>query len=106
MPNAFVYKKITMRGEDMSRKSILHSILAALIVAMLIPAVVVSPAQASDGPTDWAIVLSGGLSYWSNNARYWNDLSEMYEILIDTYGYDEDNVFVLYAPNIFGIFRG
>jgi len=92
-----VCKKITMKGEDMSGKSILHCVLVALIVSMLMPALVVTPAQASDGPTNWAIVISGGANYWNNHARYWNDLSEMYEILTDTYGYDEDNVFVLYA---------
>ena len=32
-----------------------------------------------------------------NHARYWNDISEMYEILTVTYGYDPGNVFVLYA---------
>jgi len=81
----------------MSGKSILQCFLVALVVSMLMPALMVTPAQASDGPTNWAIVISGGANYWNNHARYWNDLSEMYEILTVTYGYDEDNVFVLYA---------
>jgi hypothetical protein len=72
-------------------------LVTAVILALLLAPGLVSTAQASSSPTHWAIVLSGGANYYNNHARYWNDLSEMYEILTDTYGYDEDNVFVLYA---------
>ena len=73
-------------------------ILATVVVlAFLLTPSLVSTAQASNGPTDWAIVISGGANYWNNHARYWNDLSEMYEILTGTYGYTAANIFVLYA---------
>ena len=73
-------------------------ILATVVVlAFLLTPSLVSTVQASNGPTDWAIVISGGANYWSNHARYWNDLSEMYEILTGTYGYTAANTFVLYA---------
>jgi hypothetical protein len=55
------------------------------------------PAQASNDHTNWAILISGGWNTASNNARYWNDIGEMYEILTDTYDYTADHIFVLYA---------
>ena len=79
----------------MIRKSVKVIVALALVAAMLGPgAALVVGAQ---GPTNWAIVISGGANYWNNHARYWNDLSEMYEILTGTYGYTADNTFVLYA---------
>jgi hypothetical protein len=72
----------------------------AVILALVLAPGLVSTAQASNGSTNWAIVISGGSSTaspGSNHARYWNDLSEMYEILTGTYGYTDANIFVLYA---------
>jgi hypothetical protein len=82
--------------EDMFKK-FRPTFVAAVILALVLVPCLVSTAQASNGPTDWAIVISGGANYWNNHARYWNDLSEMYEILTGTYGYTADNTFVLYA---------
>ena len=69
----------------------------ALVTSAFIPSLAASTAQASNGSTNWAILISGGANYWNNHARYWNDLSEIYEILTVTYGYEADKVFVLYA---------
>jgi hypothetical protein len=80
----------------MSRKTLRCLIALVLAVQMLLVGLTAPVAQA-DGPTDWAILISGGINQGSNNARYWNDISEMYEILIDTYGYNADEVFFLYA---------
>jgi len=71
-------------------------VVAAMLASVLAPGLT-STAQASDGPTDWAILICGGWNTANNNARYWNDLSEMYEILTGTYGYTAANIFVLYA---------
>lgn len=46
--------------------------------------------------TNWAILISGGVSLGYNHARYWNDLGEMNKILIE-YGYNPTDIFVLYA---------
>ncbi len=44
-----------------------------------------------------AVLVIGGADKESNNARYWNDLIWMYDILIKKYNYSKENVCVLYA---------
>jgi hypothetical protein len=79
-----------------SKKAIAIAIVLALVALSIGPGAAVSTVEAQ-GPTNWAIVIAGGINVGNNHARYWNDLSEMYEILIDTYDYAADDVFVLYA---------
>jgi len=55
------------------------------------------PAQASNDHTNWAILIAGGFNADNNHVRYWNDISEMYEILTDEYDYATNHIFVLYA---------
>jgi hypothetical protein len=63
------------------------------LVTLAVPAVQVA---ASPGGTNWAVVFAGGGDYDNNHGRYWNNISEMYEILLN-YGYTAGNIFVLYA---------
>lgn len=46
---------------------------------------------------DYAVIISGGGNAFSNNVRYWNDCATIYSILINTYSYPKDHVFVLMA---------
>ncbi len=48
-------------------------------------------------PHRYAILFSGGGDPTFNYIRYWNDLKFMYSTLINTYGFSEDNIAVLYA---------
>lgn len=79
--------------------SALCSISIGLTLVMLMSGLVATPVQAAVAGTgmNWAILISGGVDTANNYARYWNDISEMYEILTSTYGYVADHVFVLYA---------
>jgi hypothetical protein len=77
------------------RRLILRLLLIGLALLMTILGSV--PAQASSDHTDWAILIAGGYDAANNRVRYWNDISEMYEILTDEYDYATDHIFVLYA---------
>lgn len=41
-----------------------------------------------------AIILSGGINTNSNYARYWNDCSFLYQVLVNRYGIPKDNIHV------------
>ncbi len=45
----------------------------------------------------YAVLFSGGGDNRNNHARYWNHLKFMYTTLVNTYGYDPENITVLYA---------
>jgi len=45
----------------------------------------------------YAVLFSGGINAAKNYVRYWNDLKFMYATLVETYGFDPDNITVLYA---------
>nr|WP_319493978.1 C13 family peptidase [uncultured Desulfobacter sp.] len=45
----------------------------------------------------YAVLLSGGWDANNNHSRYWNDLSFIYKTLKNKYGYNDDEIFVLYA---------
>jgi hypothetical protein len=45
----------------------------------------------------YAVLFSGGGDVANNHARYWNHLKFMYSTLVNTYGYDPENITVLYA---------
>jgi hypothetical protein len=50
-----------------------------------------------DPPEDlWAILFHGGQRPMRNISRYWNEISAMYQVLIE-YGYPEDHIFVIYG---------
>ncbi|MGY5877248.1 MAG: C13 family peptidase, partial [Candidatus Thorarchaeota archaeon] len=46
-------------------------------------------------PTKYAVLYSGGINSFYSFYRYWNDMIWMYWIL-RLFGYDEDNIFVIY----------
>jgi hypothetical protein len=48
-------------------------------------------------PDKYAILFSGGYNAWNNYGRYWNDLKFMYSTLVNTLGFDPNNIAVLYA---------
>jgi hypothetical protein len=48
-------------------------------------------------PDKYAILFSGGYNANSNYGRYWNDLKFMYSTLVNTLGWDPNNIAVLYA---------
>jgi hypothetical protein len=79
------------------KKLVLCLFSIGLALSVLMSGLVVTPVQAAGVSTQWAILISGGYNRANNNARYWNDISEMYEILTDTFGYSANNIFVLYA---------
>ena len=45
----------------------------------------------------YAVILSGGGSKESNHERYWNDCSLIYKILVQTYKYKPENIYVIMA---------
>jgi hypothetical protein len=53
------------------------------------------PEPASRAGDNYALLMSGGASQYSNYTRYWNDMSYIYTTLIEVYGYDENNIIVL-----------
>jgi len=81
----------------MKKKLVLCLVSIGLALSMLIPGLVAAPVEAADVSTSWAILIAGGYNTANNNARYWNDIGEMYGILTNTYGYTADHIFVLYA---------
>jgi hypothetical protein len=48
-------------------------------------------------PHKYALLIVGGASKSENNARYWNDLCFMYDILKNDYGYSDSNIYAVYA---------
>ncbi len=45
----------------------------------------------------YAVLLSGGFNSSANYSRYWNDLSFIYKALRNKYGYQDNEIIVLYA---------
>ena len=43
----------------------------------------------------WAVLMNGGYNQGNNHVRYWNDLSNIYITLSETYGYADDHIIVL-----------
>lgn len=78
----------------MTKKIKLILIATIFAIQVLMFGMTVSMVQAQG--TNWAILISGGISLGANYARYWNDLSEMNKILTEN-GYNPANIFVLYA---------
>jgi hypothetical protein len=50
--------------------------------------------------TKYAVLISGGVDAFNNHYRYWNDMKFMYSVLINEYGYDPDNIYVIYADGV------
>ena len=46
---------------------------------------------------NYALLFSGGGSRYDNHARYYNNIKEMYETLVDDYDLDPDKIWILYA---------
>ena len=44
----------------------------------------------------YAVLISGGINPVKAFPRYWNDLKYMYSILINRYGYNPGNIYVIY----------
>ncbi|MEN6439505.1 MAG: C13 family peptidase [Syntrophobacter sp.] len=50
------------------------------------------------GPSHkYAVIISGGYNKINNHPRYWNDISFMYKVLKNNYGYKPSNIYVLAA---------
>nr|QNO54133.1 hypothetical protein KOBOILMI_00001 [Methanosarcinales archaeon ANME-1 ERB7] len=49
------------------------------------------------GRENYALLFSGGGSRYGNHARYYNNIKEMYETLVDDYDLDPDKIWILYA---------
>jgi hypothetical protein len=47
--------------------------------------------------TEYAVIISGGIDSAYNFARYWNDCSAIYQVLVNIYGYNRNKIFVLMA---------
>ncbi|OGD78995.1 MAG: hypothetical protein A2Y64_04110 [Candidatus Coatesbacteria bacterium RBG_13_66_14] len=45
--------------------------------------------------TRYAFLMSGGYNQSNNHIRYWDDIAYIYWTLINVYGYDENDIFVL-----------
>ena len=43
----------------------------------------------------WAVIINGGICKENNWKRYWNDCSEIYKTLRNTYNFTKSNIFVL-----------
>ncbi|MFH2000108.1 MAG: C13 family peptidase [Planctomycetota bacterium] len=48
----------------------------------------------------YAVLMSGGASSGNNHVRYWNDLSNIYVTLVDSYGYKDENIIVLCSDGL------
>ncbi|PXF57736.1 MAG: hypothetical protein C4B59_14670 [Candidatus Methanogaster sp.] len=46
---------------------------------------------------NYALLFSGGARLGKNHARYYNNIKEMYELLVDDYDLDPDKIWILYA---------
>ncbi len=51
-------------------------------------------------PNKYAVLLSGGYRAAKAYSRYWNDLKLMYSILVNKYGYDPQNIIVIYKDGV------
>ncbi|MGA1869707.1 MAG: C13 family peptidase [bacterium] len=47
--------------------------------------------------TKYAVLISGGGQRESNYIRYWNDISFMYNVLIKTYQFKKENIYILFS---------
>lgn len=53
-----------------------------------------SPIQPSEAALrTHALIISGGINYFSNHERYWNDCSFIYQTLVNRYGVPKENIF-------------
>jgi hypothetical protein len=48
----------------------------------------------------YAVLISGGINPLNAHNRYWNDIKYMYQILNNTYGYNPDNIYVIYKDGV------
>lgn len=51
--------------------------------------------SSATGPTQWAVILSGGVNSSSNYARYWNDCQYAYRMLTQRLNYPSSHIFCL-----------
>ena len=51
--------------------------------------------DACTSENNYAVIISGGGSLWSNWVRYWNDCSAIFTILVNKYHFDKSKIFVL-----------
>lgn len=58
------------------------------------------PPMTAKGGQYYAVLMSGGASAGNNHVRYWNDLSNIYITLVDTYGYLDENIIVLCSDGL------
>lgn len=58
------------------------------------------PTERSSSPTQWAVILSGGINMTYNYARYWNDCQYVYTALTQQLNYPSDHIFCLIADGI------
>jgi len=49
----------------------------------------------SSSCNNYAVILSGGYNPYNNFVRYWNSCHDIYHILKNLYGYQDDHIFVL-----------
>lgn len=47
-------------------------------------------------PAKYALLYSGGINKDNAHMRYWNDMKLYYNVLVNVYGYDPDNIIVVY----------
>lgn len=48
----------------------------------------------------YAVIISGGYNKPNNHVRYWNDCSFVFKTLVNKYGYDDANIYVLMSDGI------
>ncbi len=51
----------------------------------------------ADQAENYAVLFSGGANASANYSRYYDNISGIYEALINNYGLDADNIYILYA---------
>ncbi|MHA2226434.1 MAG: C13 family peptidase, partial [Candidatus Hodarchaeales archaeon] len=49
---------------------------------------------------NYAVLISGGYNQYNAHDRYWNDLKEMYAILVNLYSYNPNRITVIYKDGI------
>jgi len=74
------------------------TLLQAPVSALATQPIAVLPgaANAPPGGKRYALLIGGGMNSVNNHVRYWNDLWQMYHILVST-GYAPENIRVAYA---------
>ena len=63
------------------------------ILIVLIPAFFIFSKKVEATP--YAVLINGGHNTSSNNIAFWNDLSAIYTTLVNNYGYQDENIYVL-----------